>query len=40
LQARFGSELWKYFLIAALLIAFVEMLVARKAKKDLIEISK
>ena len=40
LQARFGSELWKYFLIAALLIAFVEMLVARNAKKDLIEVSK
>ena len=40
LQARFGSELWKYFLIAALLIAIVEMLVARNAKKDLVEIGK
>ena len=40
LQARFGSELWKYFLIAALLIAFVEMLLARNAKKDLVEVSK
>ena len=40
LQARFGSELWKYFLIMALLIAFVEMLIARNAKKDLIEVGK
>jgi hypothetical protein len=38
LKARFGSELWKHFLIAALLFAFVEMLVARNAKKDLIEV--
>lgn len=35
LQSRYGSELWKYFLIAALLIAFIEMLVARNTKKDL-----
>ncbi len=40
LKARFGSELWKYFLIATLLLAFVEMLVARNAKKDLVEINK
>ncbi|OGU79314.1 MAG: hypothetical protein A2W11_03050, partial [Ignavibacteria bacterium RBG_16_35_7] len=40
LKARFGSELWKYFLIIALLLAFVEMLVARNAKKDLVEVSK
>jgi hypothetical protein len=40
LKARFGSELWKHFLIAALLLAFVEMLVARNAKKDLVELSK
>jgi sucrose-6-phosphate hydrolase SacC (GH32 family) len=40
LKARFGSELWKHFLIIALLLAFVEMLVARNAKKDLVEISK
>jgi hypothetical protein len=38
LQARFGSELWKHFLIAALLLAFVEMLVARNAKKELVEV--
>ena len=40
LKARFGSELWKLFLIIALLLAFVEMLVARNAKKDLVEVSK
>ena len=40
LKARFGSELWKHFLIIALLLAFVEMLVARNAKKDLVEVSK
>ncbi|NWF90145.1 MAG: BatA domain-containing protein [Ignavibacteriaceae bacterium] len=40
LKARFGSELWKHFLIIALLFAFVEMLVARSAKKDLVEMSK
>jgi hypothetical protein len=40
LKSRFGSELWKHFLIVALLLAFVEMLVARNAKKDLVEISK
>jgi uncharacterized membrane protein len=40
LKSRFGSELWKHFLIAALLLAFVEMLVARNAKKDLVEVSK
>ncbi|MHB1688550.1 MAG: BatA domain-containing protein [Ignavibacteriaceae bacterium] len=36
MQARFGSELWKYFLLVALLLALVEMAVARNAKKDLI----
>jgi hypothetical protein len=40
LKARFGSELWKHFLIIALLLAFVEMFVARNAKKDLVEVSK
>jgi hypothetical protein len=40
LKARFGSELWKHFLIIALLFAFVEMLVARSAKKELVEVSK
>lgn len=38
LQARFGSELWKYFLLVAILLALVEMTIARNAKKDLQEI--
>jgi hypothetical protein len=35
LQARFGSELWRYFLLAAIILALVEMTVARNAKKEL-----
>jgi hypothetical protein len=35
MQARFGTELWRYFLIAALMIAVLEMLLARDGKKDL-----
>lgn len=37
LQSRFGVELWKYFLIGALILAIVEMLVARdvRTKADL-----
>jgi len=38
LQARFGSELWRYFLIAAFLLALIEMTIARSAKKELVEI--
>lgn len=33
--ARYGSELWKLFLIIALLLALVEMYIARSDKKDL-----
>jgi hypothetical protein len=33
-EARFGSELWKVFLIAALLVAITEMLVARDTKSS------
>ncbi|MFC2102853.1 hypothetical protein ACFLSS_00325 [Bacteroidota bacterium] len=40
LQARFGSELWRYFLIAAFLLALLEMTVSRAAKKELVEIDK
>jgi uncharacterized membrane protein len=40
LQARFGSELWRYFLIAAFILALLEMTIARSAKKELTEISK
>jgi uncharacterized membrane protein len=39
LQARFGSELWRYFLIAALILALIEMAVARNVKKDLAGVS-
>lgn len=38
LQARHGVELWKHFLLAALIIAIVEMLVARESKRDLASI--
>jgi hypothetical protein len=34
LQARFGSELWKYFILTALVIALIEMLIARNNKKE------
>ena len=37
LQSRFGSELWRLFLIAALITAVVEMAVARSARKDLVQ---
>lgn len=37
-QARYGTELWKIFLIIALLLAAVEMAVARSSKKDLVEV--
>lgn len=37
-QARYGSELWKMFLILAFLIALIEMFVAKSAKKDMAEI--
>ena len=39
LQARFGSELWRYFLIAAFILALLEMTIARSAKKELAEVS-
>lgn len=35
LQARFGSELWKYFLLIAILLTLIEMTIARNAKKEL-----
>ncbi|MBK7632161.1 MAG: BatA and WFA domain-containing protein [Ignavibacteriales bacterium] len=35
MQARFGSELWRYFLLVALILALIEMTIARNAKKDL-----
>jgi len=38
LQARFGSELWKVFILAAIIIALIEMLVARNMKKEIAEV--
>ncbi len=35
LQARFGAELWRYFLLVAIILALIEMTIARNAKKDL-----
>ena len=35
LQARFGSELWRYFVLIALILALIEMAVARSSKKDI-----
>ncbi len=40
LQARFGSELWRYFLIAALFFALIEMTIARNVKKELVEVKR
>jgi hypothetical protein len=37
-QARFGTELWTYFLIIALLLAIAEMFVSRSTKKDLVSL--
>ncbi len=33
-QSRFGIELWKYFLIAALLVGLIEMFIAREPKQQ------
>ena len=32
-ESRLGAELWKQFLVAALIIAIIEMLVARDNKR-------
>ena len=34
-QARFGTELWKYLILLVLLLALVEMFIARSTKKDI-----
>lgn len=34
-QSRFGTELWKYFLIIVLILAIAESLLARSTKKDM-----
>ena len=40
LKARFGSELWRYFLLAALILALVEMAIAKSAKKEIVNLEK
>ena len=39
LESRFGVELWKHLLIAALLVALAEMIVARISKQELTPVS-
>jgi hypothetical protein len=39
-QARFGTELWKYFIIIVLILAIIEMFIARSTKKDLMILEK
>ncbi|MCX7875140.1 MAG: BatA and WFA domain-containing protein [Melioribacteraceae bacterium] len=38
-ESRFGSELWKYFLIIVLILLITESLIARNTKKDLVSIN-
>lgn len=38
MQSRFGSELWRIFLIAALITAMVEMAISRSAKRDIVNV--
>lgn len=37
-NSRFGTELWKYFIIAALFLALIEMFVAKSSRKDVEQI--
>ncbi|HEY6906266.1 MAG TPA: hypothetical protein VI230_02310, partial [Ignavibacteriaceae bacterium] len=37
MRSRFGSELWRLFLFAALITGLAEMAVSRSAKKDLVQ---
>ncbi|MFA6596466.1 MAG: BatA domain-containing protein [Ignavibacteriaceae bacterium] len=39
-QARFGTELWKYFVLLAFLLALIEMLVSKSSKKDFTSFTK
>ena len=34
-QSRFGTELWKYFIILAFILAIIEMMVSKSSKKDM-----
>jgi len=35
LESRFGVELWKYLLMLALVVAIIELLVARTTKREI-----
>ena len=35
LQSRYGSELWRYFAVIALMLALAEMTLARNTKREL-----
>lgn len=37
--ARYGTELWKFLLMLAFLLALVEMFIARSAKKDIVSLN-
>ena len=39
-QERFGTELWKYFILLAFVFALIEMFVSKSSKKDLISLTK
>ncbi|MFA7287741.1 MAG: BatA domain-containing protein [Melioribacteraceae bacterium] len=39
-ESRFGTELWKYFIALALLLAIAEMLISKNSKKDISELRK
>ncbi len=39
MQSRFGSELWKLFILIALILALIEMSIAKSSKKDLVEVN-
>ena len=39
-QARFGTELWKYFIIIVILLSLIEMYMARSTKKDIMTLDK
>jgi hypothetical protein len=36
-QFRFGTELWKYYLVMVLLLAIVESLISRNSKKEMVQ---
>ncbi len=38
LSARYGSELWQLFLVIAIILALLEMFLARSSKKDIAEL--